>query len=120
MPVLDRLTDVAVKRTKPAGKPHKLTDGKGLYLLVNPNGSKLWRVKYRADGKEKLLALGAYPAVTLSEARTRRDEARKQLATEIDPMAQRKAIKTAKRIAASNSSFPSLMLNNYHYPPPIL
>ena len=115
MPVLDRLTDVAVKRTKPAGKPHKLTDGKGLYLLVNPNGSKLWRVKYRADGKEKLLALGAYPAVSLSEARTRRDEARKQLATEIDPMAQRKAIKTAKRIAAGNSfqTVAGLWLDNW-------
>ena len=56
MPELDRLTDVTVKRAKPAAKPRKMTDGKGLYLLLNPNGSKLWRVKYRVDGKEKLLA----------------------------------------------------------------
>ena len=55
------LTDVEIRKAKPAAKPFKLSDEKGLFLLVNPTGSKLWRLKYRFDGKEKLLALGAIP-----------------------------------------------------------
>lgn len=79
------LTDTAIKVAKPREKAYKLTDGQGLYLEVMPNGSKLWRLKYRYAGKEKRLAVGAYPAVPLQQARRRRDEAREQLAEGTDP-----------------------------------
>ncbi len=65
------LTDTAIKRSRPAEKPYKLADGKGLYLLVNPSGSKLWRWKYRHEGREKLMPFGAYPDVSLADARLR-------------------------------------------------
>lgn len=97
------LTDTAVKKAKPGPKPVKLTDGKGLYLLVNPGGSKLWRYKYRVLGKEKILSLGAYPDVSLAQAREGVDKARKLLAAGADPMAIKKADKLASRIAAENS-----------------
>jgi len=97
------LTDTAVKKAKPGLKPVKLTDGKGLYLLVNPVGSKLWRWKYRVLGKEKVMSLGAYPDVSLAQARDGVDKARKILATGDDPMAIRKADKVATRTAAENS-----------------
>jgi integrase len=97
------LTDTAIRQTKPGEKPVKLADGGGLYLLVNPTGGKLWRWKYRFGGKEKLLALGSYPDVTLAKARERHQEARKLLAERVDPGAARKAAKTAARIAAENS-----------------
>lgn len=84
------LTDTQVRTATAADRPRKLTDERGLFLLVNPNGSKLWRLKYRIEGREKLLALGAYPDVTLRKARDRRDEARKLLADGIDPSAERK------------------------------
>ena len=74
------LTDTAIKKAKPGPKPIKLSDGKGLYLLVNPVGSKLWRCKYRVLGKEKILSLGAYPEVSLAQAREGVDKARKVLA----------------------------------------
>jgi hypothetical protein len=63
------LTDTAIKKAKPGAKPVKLSDGRGLYLLVSPAGSKLWRWKYRFLGKEKVMALGAYPDVSLAQAR---------------------------------------------------
>lgn len=85
------LTDTAIRTAKPAAKPRKLADERGLYLLINPGGGKLWRFKYRVEGKEKLLAFGAYPDVSLKAARARRDEAREQLAQGIDPAAVRKA-----------------------------
>lgn len=97
------LTDTAVKKAKPGPKSVKLTDGKGLYLLVTPGGSKLWRCKYRVLGKEKILSLGAYPDVSLAQAREGVDKARKVLAAGADPMAIRKADKLASRIAAENS-----------------
>lgn len=81
-----RLTDKKIKASSPRSKPYKLSDGSGMYLLVHPKGSKYWRFKYRYDGKEKLLALGVYPEITLSEARKRRDEARKSLALDKDPL----------------------------------
>jgi hypothetical protein len=77
------LTDTAIRGTKPGQK--------GLFLLVNPGGSKLWRWRYRFDGKEKLMALGEYPLVNLAQARELHFAARKTLATGIDPMAERKA-----------------------------
>jgi hypothetical protein len=84
-------------------KPVKLSDGKGLYLLVSPAGSKLWRWKYRVLGKEKVMALGAYPDVSLAQAREGLDKARKVLAAGSDPMVVRKADKVASRAAAENS-----------------
>ncbi len=95
------LTDVKVRNTKPTDKPQRLWDGGGLYLEVSPAGGKLWRFKYRVAGKERLLALGKYPAVTLHEARERRDAARKSLTNGIDPGEQRK---TEKREAAGKAA----------------
>lgn len=65
---------------KPKDKPYKLADGGGLYLLIKPNGGKYWRLKYRVAGKEKLLALGVYPEVTLADARAKREEAKRGIA----------------------------------------
>lgn len=84
------LSEVAARAAKPTHKPYKLSDEKGLYLLVKPNGSRLWRYKYRHAGIEKLLALGAYPTVPLREARERREAARKLVWDRIDPGAKRK------------------------------
>ena len=89
------LTDTAIRRSRPTEKPYKLADGKGLYLLVNPTGSKLWRWKYRHEGKEKLMPFGAYPDVSLADARVRHAEARRLLAAGSDPMVQRKVEKEA-------------------------
>ncbi|CAB5521568.1 integrase [Stutzerimonas stutzeri] len=91
------LTDSAIKAAKPKEKPYKLTDGQGLYLEIMPNGSKLWRMKYRHSDKEKRLALGAYPDLPLAKARQKRAEAREQLASGIDPSEQKKAAKQANR-----------------------
>jgi hypothetical protein len=79
------LTDAAVRSAKPGGKPIKLSDGGGLHLLIRPSGSKLWRLAYRFKGKQKTLALGVYPTVTLANAREGRDEAKKLLARDLDP-----------------------------------
>lgn len=79
------LTDIKVRTAKPTDKQYKLTDGNGMHLLVHPNGSRYWRLQYRFGGKQKMLALGVYPEVSLADARTRRDEARKLLANGIDP-----------------------------------
>jgi integrase len=89
------LTDIAIRKAKPQEKPVKLYDSAGLFLLLNPNGSRWWRFKYRFAGKEKLLSMGTYPEVSLKEAREKRDQARKQIAAGIDPGAERKAIKAA-------------------------
>eukprot|EP01037_Dinobryon_pediforme_P015299 gene15299-15441_t len=87
------LTDVKIKNTKPDLKPFKLSDARGLYLLVNPNGSKLWRFKYRVGGKEKLLAIGAYPDIGLGTARRMRDEARTKVAEGGDPSGEKQIAK---------------------------
>lgn len=97
------LTDTAIRQAKPGAKALKLFDGNGLFLLVPPTGSKLWRWKYRFDGKEKLLALGPYPALSLAAARKLRDQAREQLAAGIDPAGAKKEAKQAAKIAAANS-----------------
>ena len=97
------LTDTAIKKAKTGLSPTKLSDGKGMYLLVTESGSKLWRWKYRADGKEKVMALGSYPDVSLAQAREAMSAARKLLAAGSDPMAKRKAEKLAKQSAAENS-----------------
>jgi len=97
------LTDTEIKRAKAAEKAYSMGDGGGLYLWVKPTGGKLWRWSYRFDGKEKLMSLGKYPDVPLALARERHAEARKLLATGVDPMAQRKAEKTAEKVAVENS-----------------
>jgi integrase len=90
-----KLTDVQIKRVKPRTKPYKVSDGAGLFLWVTPSGGKIWRWTYRHEGKAKLMTFGKYPDISLAQARERHAEARKLLATAIDPMAQRKAKKTA-------------------------
>ena len=97
------LTDIAIRNAKPTDKPYKLTDEKGLHLLVTVAGGKLWRLKYRYNSKEKLLALGAYPDVPLAKAREKRDEARRLLADGIDPGENRKVQKAAKTERSANS-----------------
>lgn len=97
------LNDPACKNAKPKEKPYRLADEKGLYLEVMPNGSKYFRMKYRFGGKEKRLALGVYPETGLKLARDKRDEARKQLAQNIDPSQNRKAMKAA--LAADADTF---------------
>lgn len=89
------LTDTHIRNAKPAERAQKLFDGGGLFLLLNPNGSRYWRLKYRHGGKEKLLAVGVYPQITLREARARRDAARQLLAQGIDPAAERKRERSA-------------------------
>jgi integrase len=91
------LTIKEIETARPNGKSYKLTDGGGLCLLIAPSGAKLWRWRYRFDGKEKMMALGEYPLVTLKEARERHLIARKTLAARIDPMAERKAEGEAKQ-----------------------
>ncbi len=90
------LTDTAIRGSKPGTRPFKIYDRDGLFLLINPSGSKLWRWRYRFDQKEKLMALGEYRVVSLAEARERHFAARKVLATGVDPMAERKAESEAK------------------------
>ena len=90
------LSELKIRNAKPKEKFYKLSDSDGLYLHVTEKGGKLWRFRYRFEGKEKLLALGSYPEISLLDARQKRDEARRQLAHGIDPGAIRKAQKQAK------------------------
>ncbi len=105
------LTEFQIKNAKAADKQQKLSDSGGLFLLVHPNGSKYWRMAYRFESKQKLLAIGKYPAITLSQARCKRDEAKTLLADGKDPAESltkkaRKAViveaqETAKVVAES-------------------
>ena len=98
------ISDTTIKAAKPLqDKPYKLSDEKGLYILINPNGSKYFRLKYRFAGKEKTLALGVYPETTLKQAREKRDTARKQIADGIDPGENKKAVKESRETSATNS-----------------
>src|SRR5665647_328050 len=97
------LTDIAIKKAKPAAKAYRLADSGGLFLFVTPAGGKSWRWKYLVDGKQKLMTFGLYPDVSLAEARELRDDARKRKNKGIDPMAERKTDKLVRRIAAENS-----------------
>ncbi|WP_093884036.1 tyrosine-type recombinase/integrase [Syntrophus gentianae] len=90
------LNDMKIRKAQATEKPLKLFDGDGLFLFVTPQGGKLWRLKYRYEGKEKLLSLGKYPEIGLADARQRRDDARKLLAQDLDPTVIRKAQKQAK------------------------
>lgn len=98
-----KLKAVQVKEAKAQGKPYKLADGKGLFLLVNPNGTRYWRLKYRFGGKEKLLALGVYPEITLAKARDKRDKARDKLDNGIDPSVTKRLKKMADKHAGENT-----------------
>jgi len=99
------LSDTRVRNAKPGVRPTKLSDAGGLHLLVQPHGSKLWRMAYRFDGKQKTLALGIYPVVTLQDARQQRDEAKRLLAKGTDPSAQRRL---DKQTAATGNTFKSI------------
>jgi len=90
------LTDNAIRVAKPLKKPKKYFDGGGLFLLVTPGGGKLWRLKYRFGGTEKLLAIGKYPQISLAKARQKRDEAKALLERDIDPSDIKKAQKAAE------------------------
>jgi len=97
------LTDTEVKRAKGADKPYKMADGGNLYLWVTPSGGKLWRWAYRFDGKQKLMTFGKYPDVSLARARERHAQQRELLSEGLDPMEQKKVVKTAARVATENS-----------------
>lgn len=93
---MSKLTDTAIRSAKATEKPRKLFDGGGLFLLLKPNGARLWQLKYRVSGREKLLSFGQYPEVSLKSAREQRDEARKLIAAKSDPGAKRKAERSAQ------------------------
>jgi len=97
------LTVSALNAAKPAAKPYKLFDGKGLYLSVQPTGTKIWRLKYRFDGKEKKLALGAYPEIGLKDARAKRDETKSLLAAGTDPGEQKRLEKLERAYRSANT-----------------
>jgi integrase len=97
------LSALDVRNAKPKDKPYKLSDEKGMHLEVRPNGSRYWRLQYRHLGKQKVLALGVYPEVSLAQARASRDEARKLIAQGIDPSEARQEAKAAKLIASASS-----------------
>src|SRR5947209_5464878 len=97
------LTHFAIESAKPKAKPYKLSDGDGLHLFVQPNGSKWWRFRYQFDRREKMLSFGTFPDISLASARDKRTAARKLVAEGIDPSEQRKTDKIVAAIAANNS-----------------
>ena len=98
-----RLTDTLCKQAKPQIKPKRIYDGAGLYLEIVPNGSKYWRFKYRYDNKEKRLAIGAYPTISLKQARVKREDAKRLLADDIDPSKHKQQKKRERILKAKNS-----------------
>jgi integrase len=100
---MDALTATAIRNVKPAGTVKRLFDGRGLYLEVMPTGRRYWRLKYRHAGKEKRLALGVYPEVTLADARALRDKARAAIREGRDPSADRKADRREAKLSADNT-----------------
>jgi integrase len=97
------LSDTKIRKAAPADRDYKLADEKGLFLLVRKNGGKLWRMKYRVAGKEKLLSFGPYPDVTLTAARDARDRARRLLREGVDPGAEKKRAANAERLAEEHT-----------------
>lgn len=97
------LTEIAIRNAKPKSKAYKLGDSGGLFLHISPSGGKLWRVKFRSAGKEKLLSLGAWPAVSLGTARKERDKARELLAAGADPAREKQKAKILAKVAAANT-----------------
>jgi hypothetical protein len=92
---INKLTQTALRAAKQTHKPYKLSDGGGLYLLVNPSGALWWRFKYQFEGREKLLSVGVHPHVSLQQARAFGDEAKKAVANGVDPSAKRQAEETS-------------------------
>lgn len=111
------LTNTAIKNAKPQEKLYRLADGNGLCLEVTPGGSKLWRYRYRFEGKAKMMALGAYPSISLATARTRRDEARTTLDKGIDPNAKKRTDKQERLQACT--TFEALADEWYQYKAPL-
>lgn len=101
------LTAIEAKNAKASDKPRKLSDGGGIFLLVNPNGAKYWRLAYRYGGKQKVFALGVFPDTRLSEVRIKREEARRLVAYGVDPSAAEQATKAAV-VALVDSSLQTL------------
>ena len=97
------LTNIAISKVTATDKLQKLSDGDGLQLHITPQGSKLWRMAYRWQGKQKTLAFGAYPLIPLAQARDMRAEAKKKLANGIDPGQEKQDIKLARRVSQANS-----------------
>ncbi|MGD0762001.1 MAG: integrase arm-type DNA-binding domain-containing protein [Roseiarcus sp.] len=97
------LSHFAITKAAPKPRPYKLSDGFGLHLLIEPNGSKKWRFRYRFGGREKMIALGTYPATPLGDARTKRDQARRLLESGVDPSAQRREVKAAEALVAAST-----------------
>ncbi|OUK55043.1 hypothetical protein BZL31_02005 [Escherichia coli] len=98
------LTARQVETARPKEKDYKLSDERGLYLLVKTTGARYWRLKYRIAGKEKKLALGVYPDVSLAEARIKRDDARKIISEGGDPGEKKRKEKLTQKISATNTS----------------
>lgn len=96
-------TDVAIRKARPRAKPSKMGDALGLFVLIRPSGGKLWRFRYRFDGREKKLAIESYPVMALSEARRRRDQARERLAAGKDPSRERQGEKLRTHVQAGNT-----------------
>lgn len=97
------LTDIVIRNAKAGAKDYKLADAGGLYLLITPAGGKLWRLKFRIDGKERKLAIGRYPDISLSEARKRRDAAREQVALGNDPAREKQRKKVQAQLSSGNT-----------------
>ena len=97
------LTDKQVKAAGKREKPYKLSDGRGLHLLVTPAGGKLWRYRYEHGGKEKMLALGAYPSVSVAGAREARDTARKALDQGRDPSIEKRVRRAERAVQDANT-----------------
>jgi integrase len=97
------LSEAHVRNAKPGRKPRKISDGGGLFLLIQPTGSKLWRLAYRYGGKQQTFALGVYPTVSLADARSGREQAKKLLAKGVDPSAQRRMARHAAAVSAANT-----------------
>ena len=99
------LSEARIASLQAVDKPIKLADGGGMYLLVQPDGARYWRMDYRYGSKRRTLALGVYPQVSLDEARTRRETARFQLASGLDPVAEKKAARAGRRPAGDEQTF---------------
>lgn len=97
------LTHIKITAAKPADKAFNLSDGHGLFLTIQPNGSKLWKLSFRYLGKQKTLHFGLWPEVGLADARSQRDEARRQIASGLDPAVEKKRARVAAKVAAANT-----------------
>ena len=97
MAISNKLTDLKIRQAIPSNKVSKLSDGRGMYLLLHPNGSKYWRMDFRHQGKQKTLALGIWPEVSLREAREKRDKAKLEIQSVINPIEQRRTEENDKK-----------------------